>query len=72
MELFEYKCSDCGAIEEYLVFSPSEKVKCEKCGSEKLEKQMSCFAVSVKSGSSSSSEPGCPYGSCCSGGSCGL
>ena len=72
MALYEYKCMDCGEITEYLVFSQSEKLSCKKCGSEKLEKLMSSFAVSVKSSSSSVSEPSCPYGTCSSGGSCGL
>ena len=72
MALYEYKCKDCGEITEYLVFSPSEKLSCKKCGSKKLEKLMSSFAVSVKSSSSGASEPGCPYGNCSGGGSCGL
>lgn len=72
MALYEYKCKDCGEISEFLVFSPSEKLSCKKCGSEKLEKLLSGFAVSVKSGSSGTSEPGCPYGGSCSSGNCGF
>ena len=34
MALYEYKCKDCGEISEFLVFSPSEKLSCKKCGSE--------------------------------------
>ena len=72
MALYEYKCGDCGDVSEYLVFSSSEKLSCRKCGSEKLEKLLSNFAVSVKSTPSRSSGTECPYGNCCSGGSCGL
>ena len=72
MALYEYKCEDCGAVSEFLVFSDSEKLSCKSCGSEKLEKLLSSFAVSVKSTSSGESEPGCPYGGSCNGGSCGL
>ena len=72
MALYEYKCKDCGEISEFLVFSPSEKLSCKKCGSEKLEKLLSSFAVSVKSGSSGNSGPGYPYGGSCNSGSCGF
>jgi len=72
MALYEYKCKDCGEVSEYLVFSPSEKLSCKKCGSEKLEKLLSGFAVSVKSGSSGTSNSGSPYGGPCSSGNCGL
>ncbi|MFC1538431.1 zinc ribbon domain-containing protein [Candidatus Latescibacterota bacterium] len=69
MALYEYKCKECGEISEYLVFSSSDKVECKKCGSKKMEKQLSGFAVSVKAGSTGGSDSSCPYGSCC-GGSC--
>ena len=72
MALYEYKCGDCGEVSEYLVFSGSDKVSCRKCGSQKLEKLLSSFAVSVKSPTSGNSAPECPYGSCCNGGSCGI
>jgi len=64
MALYEYKCKDCGGIAEYLVFSPSEELSCKKCGSKKLEKLMSSFAVSSNSSSSSTPESSCPYGTC--------
>ena len=69
MALYDYKCKECGEVAEYLVFSSDDKVECKKCGSKKMEKQMSGFAVSVKGGSGGGSESSCPYGSCC-GGSC--
>ena len=72
MALYEYKCKDCGAVSEYLVFSDSEKLSCKSCGSEKLEKLLSSFAVSVKSTQSSTGESSCPYGNRCNSGNCGM
>ncbi|RMG25200.1 MAG: zinc ribbon domain-containing protein [Methanobacteriota archaeon] len=48
MPLFEYRCKECGAKFETLVFSShsNEPVKCENCGSEQTEKLMSTFASS--------------------------
>ncbi len=45
MPIFEYRCEACGHCFELLVFG-SEKPACPKCGSPKLEKQFSGFAVS--------------------------
>lgn len=71
MALYEYKCRDCGSVGEFLMDSSSEKPVCRACGSENMEKLLSSFAVSVKSGSPGGSASECPYGSCCGGGSCG-
>ena len=71
MALFEYKCKECGVVSEHLVYSDSDKVACPKCGSENLEKLLSGFAVSVKSGSVPTDTSNCPNGGCC-GGSCGI
>lgn len=71
MALYEYKCKECGVVSEHLVYSDSDKVACLKCGSENLEKLLSGFAVSVKSGSSPADTSSCAYGGCC-GGSCGI
>ena len=70
MALYDYRCKDCGDVSEYLVYTQNDKVECRKCGSKKMEKQLSGFAVSVKDGSGGGSAPGCQFGSCC-GGSCG-
>lgn len=45
MPIYEYVCGDCGHPFEALLFG-SEKADCPECGSEKLEKQLSVFAVS--------------------------
>ena len=70
MALYDFKCMDCGEVTEYLVFSESDKLSCKKCGSERLEKLMSSFAVSVKTTSSDSPKASCSYGNYCNGGSC--
>lgn len=56
MPIYEYKCHDCGAKFEVLVYSNSDKaIVCEKCGSENSEKLFSGFATSGAPGSSGSS-----------------
>ncbi len=62
MPIFEYQCPKCGAEFEEIVNSTEKKIKCLKCGSEKVEKRLSTFAP--KSGSSDKSS--CPMShSCC-------
>jgi len=78
MALFEYKCKDCGAVSEVLVFSSEDTPACDRCGSENMEKMLSSFAVSM--GSSRSADAGsCATGACpmsapggCASGTCGL
>jgi len=72
MALYEYRCRDCGAVSEILVFSSDETPECRKCGSTNLEKLLSSFAVSMGSSRSSTSAASCPTGSCCTTGTCGL
>ncbi len=55
MPIYEYKCKDCGSKFEVLVYSNSEKVICEKCGSDDPERLMSGFAASGFTSSSGSS-----------------
>ncbi len=44
MPIYEYTCCSCGKEFEELVLSSSEKVKCPKCKSAKVDKKMSVFA----------------------------
>ncbi|RMG66485.1 MAG: zinc ribbon domain-containing protein [Calditrichaeota bacterium] len=67
MPIFEYRCKDCGHRFEKLVFgSQSLEVRCEKCGSQHVEKMISAFATSA---SQSDSVAGMGNSSCSSGGS---
>ena len=53
MPIFEYKCSKCGKISEFLETSSARlKRSCAHCGSKKLEKQLSTFAPKIKEGES--------------------
>ena len=46
MPIFEYKCDECNNVMEILVKNTSsQKHKCSKCGSTKLTKLLSGFAV---------------------------
>lgn len=63
MPIFEYVCKECSHEFEALVFG-KERAQCPKCHSNKLEPQLSVFAVSAKSGSSTASASDAPCGSC--------
>jgi putative FmdB family regulatory protein len=79
MPIFEYKCSKCGAVTEFMEKAGGgRKHVCEQCGSFEMQKMFSSFAVgrSRKDLPSCSicpgGEPGvdcradapCPYGPC--------
>ncbi len=55
MPIYEYKCKTCGEKFEVLVYSDSEKIICDKCGSEDSERLLSGFAATGSSSSLSSS-----------------
>jgi putative FmdB family regulatory protein len=81
MPIHEYKCTACGAMNEFLIGigRNSDEIKCRSCGADKLERCMSASNISVKdqhagpvAGStccgSNPSETGCVPGSCCGAG----
>ena len=72
MPIFEYRCESCGHKFEAILFG-EQKPECPKCHTEKLEKQLSTFAVNAKGGSSPSPSMGCGQSNCCrmNGGGCG-
>ncbi len=71
MPIFEYRCEACGHHFEAILFG-QQTPQCPKCHTEKLEKQLSTFAVS-KGSSAPSAAPACRQGSCCmGGGSCDM
>jgi putative FmdB family regulatory protein len=61
MPIFEYICKDCDHHFEALVYG-QQKAECPKCNSRELAPQLSVFAVSAKSGSSSTASRA---GACC-------
>jgi putative FmdB family regulatory protein len=72
MPLFEYQCSECGAVTEFLESASAKGPHaCSKCGSKKTARKLSTFAAQM----GSSSAPSCADGSCsgpsaCPTGSC--
>jgi putative FmdB family regulatory protein len=62
MPIFEYICQKCNHQFEALIYG-DQKAECPKCHAGKLAPQLSVFAVSPKS-SSSSPRPAGPCGSC--------
>lgn len=55
MPVFEYRCKDCGHVFEYFIIGSGDEhvIKCEKCGSQNVEKNFSSFATFGSSSSSS-------------------
>jgi putative FmdB family regulatory protein len=63
MPIFEYVCKDCAHQFEALVYG-KDQAECPKCHGKKLEPQLSVFAVSAKTGSSTAAASASPCGSC--------
>ena len=70
MPIFEYCCESCGHKFEAILLG-SQTPECPQCHTQKLEKQLSTFAVATKS--SASPAAGCGQSNCCmmGGGGCG-
>ena len=47
MPIFEYKCESCGHKFEAILFG-EQTAECPKCHTEKLEQQLSTFAVGTR------------------------
>ena len=63
MPIYAYACEACSKTFETLV-TGSEKPSCPSCGSLKLEKQLSVFAVAGRSSDLPAGGFGGPCGSC--------
>jgi putative FmdB family regulatory protein len=63
MPIFEYRCEGCGHKFEAILFG-QQTPECPKCHTEKLEKQLSTFAVSKASGGATP-DMGCGQANCC-------
>ena len=70
MPIFEYCCEECGNKFEAILLG-QQTPECPKCHAQKLEQQLSTFAVSTKSGSAPAT--GCGAANCCMGsGGCSI
>jgi putative FmdB family regulatory protein len=72
MPIFEFHCRQCGSDFEELVAAFGDLALCPGCGSERVAKQVSSFAVAGEARQAGGNACGCG-GSCsggCSGGSC--
>jgi putative FmdB family regulatory protein len=69
MPIFEYRCESCGHKFEAILFG-AQTPECPQCHTDKLEKQLSTFAVTK--GSPASPAAGCEQSNCCmmNGGGC--
>lgn len=65
MPIYEFRCVECGAIQEFLTTGASQEIemKCKECGAEELERVLS--TVSYSMGSSGASQGSCTPGQCC-------
>jgi putative FmdB family regulatory protein len=62
MPNFEYRCRDCGAKLERIVYAGKSAASCKQCGSARGDQLLSVFAV-VATAASAAAEPG-PCGAC--------
>jgi putative FmdB family regulatory protein len=72
MPIYEFQCADCGEKKEILFRANDEKIemKCDKCGSENLQRVLSATNFSVPGGSAASAARATKSTHNCSGGSC--
>ncbi len=68
MPIYEYRCDNCGAVNEFLVLSKDEELHCKSCDSKDLKKLLSAHNAGASRPDISQS----PSGGCCGNpGSCG-
>jgi putative FmdB family regulatory protein len=65
MPVYEYVCQECQRAFERYVRSWGESVTCPACAGERVEKQLSTFAMA------GATPRGGAGGACCGGGGCG-
>jgi putative FmdB family regulatory protein len=62
MPIFEYRCRDCGAQFEKIVRTERDRVACDRCRSQALDRLLSVFAVSDGAGQAAAESGPCPCG----------
>ena len=68
MPIYEYKCGNCGQVNEFLVLGKDEKLSCKSCSSKDLSKLLSAHNTTGSGPDFSGSVPG---GCCGNPNSCG-
>ncbi len=65
MPIYEYRCKDCGQVNDYLVKNTNKiELKCPDCGSEQLDKQISVPGGLITKNDISMPEMPCGGGQC--------
>lgn len=59
MPIYEYECVDCGLQFEKIVCRTSATPTCDSCGSTRVEKRYSAFAVGAGNSAGSEAASGC-------------
>jgi len=72
MPIYEFRCVECGHIQEILLTSSSAELemKCEECQAETFERVMSQVSYSMGSSGSKQSSPSATTRTCAPGKSC--
>ena len=72
MPIYEFRCANCGHVQEVLVSTSSGEVdmKCEECQGEVMERIMSRVAFAMGSSSGEASGPSATTKNCGPGNSC--
>ena len=59
MPIYEYECRDCGRQFEKIVYRTSSLQTCEACGSSRVQKRYSAFAVVASRSVGTEAPAGC-------------
>lgn len=59
MPIYEYECGDCGCQFEKIIYRTSSSTVCDSCGSTRVEKCHSAFAVGTTTSIGSEAPSGC-------------
>lgn len=72
MPIYEFRCTRCGNIEEFLVTGASAQIdmKCSACASDELERVLSRVSYAMGSSAGEASSPSVTSRSCGPGKSC--
>jgi putative FmdB family regulatory protein len=72
MPIYEFRCTECGNIQEFLITGKSEEleIKCKECEGEVLERVLSTVSYAMGSSKGNDSGPSATTKTCGPGRSC--